>query len=80
VSKAPVYSKYDLNHDGAIDELDLSIAIYFYLKTRQEPGWDTVKYDIATAKDADVTGDNIVNLADLIEISANFCDSYILYP
>jgi len=72
VQKAAVYSKYDLNQDGIIDELDLSIAIYFYLKTSMEPGWDTVKYDIATAKDADVTGDNIVNLADLIEIAANF--------
>jgi len=76
----PVYSKYDLNHDGKIDMLDTNIAVYFYLKTSSSPGWDTDKFDIATAKDADVNGSGRVDLADLIEIVAHYMSSYNLYP
>ncbi|MCL2164152.1 MAG: hypothetical protein FWH55_07125, partial [Oscillospiraceae bacterium] len=43
VPKAPVYSKYDLNHDGKIDELDLAIVVYYYLANDLEADWDVVK-------------------------------------
>ncbi|MCL2146170.1 MAG: hypothetical protein FWH52_00060 [Synergistaceae bacterium] len=78
VPKAPVYSKYDLNHDGKIDELDLAIVVYYYLANDLETDWEDVKFDIASAKDCDVARNGRVDLADMIEVIANYCDSYDL--
>jgi len=75
VSKT-VFSKYDLNHDGRIDELDLAIVVYYYLANDLEADWDVVKFDIASAKDCDVALNGRVDLADMIEVIANYCDSY----
>ena len=80
VARQPVYSKYDLNRDGKIDDLDLGIAIYFYLRSSTEPNWETPEYNGRSAKDADVTGNGLVDLADLVEIMANYTDSYNLFP
>ncbi|MCL2164636.1 MAG: hypothetical protein FWH55_09655 [Oscillospiraceae bacterium] len=71
-----VFSKYDLNHDGRIDELDLAIVVYYYLANDLEADWDVVKFDIASAKDCDVALNGRVDLADMIEVIANYCDSY----
>ncbi|MCL2165337.1 MAG: hypothetical protein FWH55_13355 [Oscillospiraceae bacterium] len=71
-----VFSKYDLNHDGKIDELDLAIVVYYYLANDLEADWDVVKFDIASAKDCDVALNGRVDLADIIEVIANYCDSY----
>jgi len=68
----PVYSKYDLNQDGKINDLDSNIAVYFYMKTSSSAGWDTVVFDRATAKEADVNKSGRVDMADLIEILANY--------
>ncbi|MCL2163174.1 MAG: family 78 glycoside hydrolase catalytic domain [Oscillospiraceae bacterium] len=78
VPKAPVYSKYDLNHDGRIDDLDLAIVVYYYLANDLEADWEEVKFDIASAKDCDVARNGRVDLADMIEVIANYCDSYDL--
>ncbi|MCL2164091.1 MAG: family 78 glycoside hydrolase catalytic domain, partial [Oscillospiraceae bacterium] len=78
VPKAPVYSKYDLNHDGRIDELDLAIVVFYYLANDLEADWEVVMFDIASAKDCDVARNGRVDLADMIELIANYCDSYDL--
>ncbi|MCL2165564.1 MAG: hypothetical protein FWH55_14525, partial [Oscillospiraceae bacterium] len=78
VPKAPVYSKYDLNHDGKIDELDLAIVVFYYLANDLEADWDVVKFDIASAKDCDVAVNGRVDLADMIEVIANYANSYDL--
>ncbi|MCL2164997.1 MAG: hypothetical protein FWH55_11555 [Oscillospiraceae bacterium] len=70
------YSKYDLNHDGRIDELDLAIVVYYYLANDLEADWEVVKFDIASAKDCDVALNGRVDLADMIEVIANYADSY----
>ncbi|MCL2164367.1 MAG: glycoside hydrolase family 3 C-terminal domain-containing protein, partial [Oscillospiraceae bacterium] len=75
VSKT-VFSKYDLNHDEKIDELDLAIVVYYYLANDLESDWEVVKFDIASAKDCDVALNGRVDLADMIEVIANYCDSY----
>ena len=75
-SVVPAYSKYDLNHDGRIDELDLAIVVYYYLANDLEADWEVVKFDIASAKDCDVAVNGRVDLADMIEVIANYCDSY----
>jgi len=77
--RQPVYSKYDLNQDGRINDEDLAIAWYYYLMTSTNPVWEDVLYDIASAKDADVTGDGVVDLGDLIEVLAHYCASYNLF-
>jgi len=70
------YSKYDLNHDGRIDELDLAIVVFYYLANDLEADWNVVKFDIASAKDCDVAVNGRVDLADMIEVIANYADSY----
>ncbi|MCL2164739.1 MAG: hypothetical protein FWH55_10210 [Oscillospiraceae bacterium] len=75
-SIVPSYSKYDLNHDGRIDELDLAIVVFYYLANDLESDWDVVKFDIASAKDCDVAVNGRVDLADMIEVIANYADSY----
>jgi hypothetical protein len=79
VARVPVYSKWDLNRDGTVDMLDVSVALYFYLMTDADPNWETILYNDRCAKDADVNGDGVVNQADLIEIMANF-GPYNIYP
>jgi len=78
--RQPVYSKYDLNQDGRIGDEDLAIVWYYYLMTSANPAWEDILYDVASAKDADVTGDGVVDLGDLIEILAHYCASYNLFP
>jgi hypothetical protein len=79
VSKVPVYSKYDLNRDGAVDILDTNIAVYFYLKNSGGADWAVESFNGRAPKDADVNNNGIVNLADLIEIMANY-GPYNVYP
>ncbi|MCL2164542.1 MAG: EF-hand domain-containing protein [Oscillospiraceae bacterium] len=71
-----VFSKYDLNHDGRIDELDLAIVVFYYLANDLEADWIAVKFDIASAKDCDVAHNGRIDLADMIEVIVNYCDSY----
>jgi len=74
----PVFSKYDLNKgpvDGfnsVVDSADLSIAVYFYQMRSTDANWETQSFNNVSAKQADVNGSGIVNLADLIEIMANY--------
>jgi len=71
-----VFSKYDLNHDGKIDEFDLAIVVFYYLANDLEADWEVVMFDIASAKDCDVAVNGRVDLADMIEVIANYADSY----
>ena len=60
-----VFSIYDLNGDDEVDLADLSLAFYYYFAREGDENWES-------AKVADVNGDLIVNMGDLIEIYANF--------
>lgn len=59
------YSKYDLNKDGKVDGLDLAIAQRYYRAAEGDPDWEIKKI-------ADVNGDGIVDLGDIMEIYINF--------
>jgi len=48
--------------------------------TSADPAWEVALFDIASAKDADVTGNGVVDLGDLIEVLAHYCASYNLFP
>ena len=80
VDWTPVFSKYDLNKgplssdrmSSAVDAIDLSIAVYFYQMRSADADWETPGFNNVAAKQADVNASGIVNLADLIEIMANY--------
>jgi len=83
----PVFSEYDLNKGplssdrmtSIVDALDLSIAVAFYQMRDTDADWETPGYNNCTAKEADVNGSGIVNLADLIEILAHY-GPYSVFP
>jgi len=60
-----VYSVYDLNDDGDVGWADLSLAFYYYLAKEGDANWDL-------AEVADVNGDGVVDMVDLVAIYANF--------
>ena len=59
------YSIFDLNQDGVVDLRDISIAMMYYMAEEGDANW-------AVAKIADVSGDGVVDIEDLIQIRANF--------
>ena len=62
---APEKNIYDITGDSAVDLLDVAAAQVFYMAKAADENWDK-------AKAADVNGDEIINIQDLIEIVANF--------
>jgi len=72
VGKPAQYSKYDLNQDGVIDEIDLLYLIYFYQWNDRDPGWATDDLYGVCAKDCDFQVNGKVDLADMIELTANY--------
>jgi len=72
VSKQAVYSKYDLNKDGSIDETDLLYLVYFYQWTDRDPGWAIEGLYGVYAKDCDFQVNGKIDLADMIELTANY--------
>ena len=62
---ARVYSIYDIDGDDKVDLADLSLAFYHYLAREGDADWEA-------AKVADVNGDGVVNMLDLVSIYANF--------
>lgn len=60
-SAAYYIASYDVNGDGKVTQLDITEAQRYYQATSADENWSTVK-------SADVNGDNVVNLEDLIAI------------
>jgi hypothetical protein len=60
-----VTSVYDVDGDSAVDLADLSLAFYYYQSRSGGANW-------ASARAADVNGDGIVDMLDLVAIYANF--------
>ena len=62
--QAPVFDKYDVNRDGAVDQLDLTLALLYYMAEEGDDNW-------AVANLADVNGDGEVTIDDYILILNN---------
>ena len=71
-AKPPVYSKYDLNQDSVIDGIDLLYLVYFYQWNDRDVGWDTEPIYGVYAKDCDFQVNGKIDLADMIELTANY--------
>lgn len=65
-------ANYDLNGDGKVDQLDITIAQAFYQTRSTDSDWNTPGANGAAPSACDVTGDGVVDIQDLIAIYLNF--------
>lgn len=62
----------DLNGDGKVDQLDITIAQTFYQARSTDSDWNTPGTNGVAPSACDVTGDGVVDIQDLIAIYLNF--------
>lgn len=67
-----VAATYDLNGDGKVDQLDITIAQAAYQARSTDRDWNTPGANGAAPSACDVTGDGVVDIQDLIAIYLNF--------
>ena len=67
-----VATTYDLNGDGKVDQLDITVAQAAYQARSNEGDWDTPGANGVAPSACDVTGDGVVDIQDLIAIYLNF--------
>lgn len=66
-----VATTYDLNGDGKVDQLDITVAQAAYQARSNEGDWDTPGANGVAPSACDVTGDGVVDIQDLIAIYLN---------
>ena len=67
-----VATTYDLNGDGKVDQLDITVAQAAYQARSTESDWNTPGANGVVPSTCDVTGDGVVDIQDLIAIYLNF--------
>ncbi len=67
-----VATTYDLNGDGKVDQLDITIAQASYQARSTDSDWNTPGANGVAPSACDVTGDGVVDIQDLIAIYLNF--------
>ena len=73
-----VYSKYDLNKDGAIDAIDLAVVALYCQFTAADEGWDDYVKTVdafggkITASMCDFNGDGVIDMLDLVELYLSY--------
>ena len=67
-----VAATYDLNGDGKVNQLDITVAQAAYQARSNEGDWDTPGANGVAPSACDVTGDGVVDIQDLIAIYLNF--------
>lgn len=67
-----VATTYDLNGDGKVDQLDITVAQAAYQARSTESDWNTSGANGVAPSACDVTGDSVVDIQDLIAIYLNF--------
>ena len=66
-----VAANYDLNGDGKVDQLDITVAQAAYQARSTERDWNTPGANGVAPSACDVTGDAVVDIQDLIAIYLN---------
>ena len=66
-----VATTYDLNGDGKVDQLDITVAQAAYQARSAESDWNTRGANGVAPSACDVTGDGVVDIQDLIAIYLN---------
>lgn len=67
-----VAATYDLNGDGNVNQLDITVAQAAYQARSTENDWNTSGANGVAPSACDVTGDGVVDIQDLIAIYLNF--------
>lgn len=67
-----VATTYDLNGDGKVNQLDITVAQAAYQARSTESDWNTSGANGVAPSACDVTGDSVVDIQDLIAIYLNF--------
>lgn len=67
-----VAATYDLNGDGKVNQLDITVAQAAYQARSTERDWNTPGANGVAPSACDVTGDSVVDIQDLIAIYLNF--------
>ena len=67
-----VATTYDLNGDGKVDQLDITVAQAAYQARSAESDWNKSGTNGVAPSACDVTGDGVVDIQDLIAIYLNF--------
>lgn len=67
-----VAATYDLNGDGKVNQLDITVAQAAYQARLTDSDWNTTGANGAAPSACDVTGDGVVDIQDLIAIYLNF--------
>lgn len=67
-----VATTYDLNGDGKVDQLDITVAQAAYQARSAESDWNRPGANGVVPSACDVTGDGVVDIQDLIAIYLNF--------
>lgn len=67
-----VATTYDLNGDGKVDQLDITVAQAAYQARSTENDWNKPGANGVAPSACDVTGDGVVDIQDLIAIYLNF--------
>ena len=67
-----VATTYDLNGDGTVDQVDITVAQAAYQARSTENDWNRPGANGVAPSACDVTGDGVVDIQDLIAIYLNF--------
>lgn len=67
-----VAATYDLNGDGKVDQVDITVAQAAYQARSAESDWNRPGANGVAPSACDVTGDGVVDIQDLIAIYLNF--------
>lgn len=67
-----VAANYDLNDDGKVGQLDITVAQAAYQASPADSDWNTSGANGVAPSACDVTGDGVVDIQDLIAIYLNF--------
>lgn len=67
-----VAATYDLDGDGKVNQLDITVAQAAYQARSTDSDWNTRGTNGVTPSACDVTGDGVVDIQDLIAIYLNF--------
>lgn len=63
---------YDLNGDGKIDQLDITVAQAYYRAQSTDSDWNTPGTNGVAPSLCDVNDDNVVDIQDLVTIYLHF--------
>jgi hypothetical protein len=66
------YQTWDINHDEVVDQSDLNLVITYYRASSDDSDWDLKDRYGYKPSQADINGDGIVDLVDILEVFLHY--------